>query len=117
VSGAASIRLPDPGATARLGAALAPLCEAGDVIALRGALGAGKTTLVRGLVTTLCPGIKEVTSPTYTLVQTYPALQQQLQNDSGQIRAYINIFVGEENIQSLNKDETAVRSGISTSTD
>ncbi len=42
------------------------------------------------------------------LVQTYPELQQQLQNGSGQLRSYINIFVGEESIQSLNKEETAV---------
>lgn len=73
MSGAMRLALPDADATERLGAALAPLCEAGDVIALNGGLGAGKTTLARGLITALCPGVREVTSPTYTLVQTYPA--------------------------------------------
>ncbi len=73
MSGALSIALPDAAASECLGAALAPLCMAGDVITLTGGLGAGKTTLARGLITALAPGITEVTSPTYTLVQTYPA--------------------------------------------
>ncbi len=51
---------------ARIGAAL----RAGDTIALIGDLGAGKTTLVRGLIQAQFPGI-DVPSPTYTLVQTY----------------------------------------------
>jgi tRNA threonylcarbamoyladenosine biosynthesis protein TsaE len=51
---------------ARLGAAL----RAGDVIALSGGLGAGKTTLARGLVQAAHPDMV-VPSPTYTLVQTY----------------------------------------------
>lgn len=51
---------------ARIGAAL----RAGDTVALTGELGAGKTTLVRGLIQAELPGI-EVPSPTYTLVQTY----------------------------------------------
>lgn len=53
-----------------LGAALAPFLRAGDIIALRGELGAGKTTFSRGLVQSLCGGM-DVPSPTYTLVQTY----------------------------------------------
>lgn len=51
---------------ARLGAAL----RAGDTVALIGGLGAGKTTLVRGLVQSAVPS-ETVPSPTYTLVQTY----------------------------------------------
>ena len=42
----------------------------GDTLALRGNLGAGKTTLARGLISALS-GESEVPSPTYTLVQTY----------------------------------------------
>lgn len=53
-----------------LGAALAPFLRAGDIIALRGELGAGKTTFSRGLIQSLC-GEMDVPSPTYTLVQTY----------------------------------------------
>lgn len=58
--------------TNRLGQTLAAILHAGDVVALKGDLGAGKTTLTRGLVQALCGDI-EVPSPTYTLVQTYDA--------------------------------------------
>lgn len=45
--------------------------RAGDVIAYRGDLGAGKTTFTRGLAAGM--GIKElVTSPTFALVHEYP---------------------------------------------
>ena len=51
-------------------AKLAPFLHAGDVLALHGELGAGKTTFSRGLIQSLM-GATEVPSPTYTLVQTY----------------------------------------------
>lgn len=53
-----------------LGARLGRTLRAGDVIALSGGLGAGKTTLARGLVQSVHPS-ETVPSPTYTLVQTY----------------------------------------------
>ena len=56
--------------TEELGGALAMVARAGDVVLLRGGLGAGKTTLARGFITALL-GETEVPSPTYTLVQTY----------------------------------------------
>ncbi len=58
-------------ATRALGAALAARLRPGDVIALHGGLGAGKTTLARGLIQALCGGDEAVPSPTFTLVQMY----------------------------------------------
>lgn len=62
--------LPDVAATEALGARIAALAEEGDVIALRGDLGAGKTALARGFIRARL-GEVEVTSPTFTLVQLY----------------------------------------------
>jgi tRNA threonylcarbamoyladenosine biosynthesis protein TsaE len=64
--------LPDLSATADLGRRLARLLRRGDVVALQGGLGAGKTTLARAIVAALSPETVEVPSPTFTLVQTYP---------------------------------------------
>lgn len=62
--------LPDAAATEALGAALAPTLARGDLVALSGDLGAGKTTLARGLIAAL--GFAgPVQSPTFNLVQYY----------------------------------------------
>jgi len=64
------LHLPNAKATQELGRALAERAKPGDVIALVGDLGAGKTTLTQGLVGGL--GCEEsVTSPTFSLVQEY----------------------------------------------
>jgi tRNA threonylcarbamoyladenosine biosynthesis protein TsaE len=56
--------------TEAFGAALARLLEPGDVVLVRGELGSGKTTLVRGACREL--GIVEpVTSPTFTIGHRY----------------------------------------------
>jgi tRNA threonylcarbamoyladenosine biosynthesis protein TsaE len=64
------IRLPDAEATEAFGAALAGALRPGDVIALHGALGAGKTTLARGLLRGL-GHLGDVASPTFPIVQAY----------------------------------------------
>src|SRR3989344_4215545 len=54
-----------------LGAKVAERLSAGDILLLKGELGAGKTTFVQGLAITL--GVTEqVTSPTFALVAEYP---------------------------------------------
>ena len=54
-----------------LGARIAAHLGAGDLVALDGALGAGKTTLTRGLGAAL--GVRgPVTSPTFVLARTHP---------------------------------------------
>jgi len=57
--------------TEAVAARLAPRIRAGDVVALRGDMGAGKTTFVRGLARALGYAGR-VVSPTYTLAARYP---------------------------------------------
>ena len=58
--------------TKALGLALALWAQRGDVFALEGTLGAGKSVLARAFIQALCKA-GEVPSPTFTLVQTYEA--------------------------------------------
>nr|WP_157175614.1 tRNA (adenosine(37)-N6)-threonylcarbamoyltransferase complex ATPase subunit type 1 TsaE [Sphingomonas prati] len=65
-----AVVLGDVAATEAVGRALADVVRAGDVIALFGDLGAGKTTLSRGLLAGL--GLEgEAPSPTFAIVQPY----------------------------------------------
>ncbi|MBX9471833.1 tRNA (adenosine(37)-N6)-threonylcarbamoyltransferase complex ATPase subunit type 1 TsaE [Microcella sp.] len=66
-----TLTITDPESMARLGAAIAAGLTAGDVVLLTGELGAGKTTLTRGLGDAL--GVRgTVTSPTFVLARTHP---------------------------------------------
>ena len=63
--------LRDVGATRALGARLAGLLRAGDLVVLSGPLGAGKTALTQGLGEAL--GVRgRVTSPTFVLARVHP---------------------------------------------
>ncbi|MFL6858581.1 MAG: tRNA (adenosine(37)-N6)-threonylcarbamoyltransferase complex ATPase subunit type 1 TsaE [Allosphingosinicella sp.] len=67
------MRLEGAAATEALGRRLAPLLRAGDVVALEGHLGAGKTVLARGILRGL--GFEgEVASPTFPIVLPYESL-------------------------------------------
>jgi tRNA threonylcarbamoyl adenosine modification protein YjeE len=63
--------LADAAATEALGARLAKVLQPGDLVLLEGPLGAGKTTLVRGLVAALGGDPLEVCSPTFVLLESY----------------------------------------------
>jgi tRNA threonylcarbamoyladenosine biosynthesis protein TsaE len=69
---APSTVLGDLAATRALGARLAAVIQGGDVLALCGPLGAGKSELARALIRARAGAAIEVPSPSFTLVQDYP---------------------------------------------
>ena len=60
-----------PAETHALGVRLGQLLQPGDFIGLSGELGAGKTALVRGIAEGAGVASSDVSSPTFTIVQTY----------------------------------------------
>ena len=71
------VDLSDLAAMDAFGARIAARLRAGDVVALSGGLGAGKTTLARAIIAAL--GHEgEVPSPTFTIIETYEALDPPL---------------------------------------
>lgn len=71
------VPLPDPGSMEVFGSAIAAQLVAGDVVALSGDLGAGKTTLARAILRAL--GHQgEVPSPTFTIIETYGGAQMRI---------------------------------------
>lgn len=63
--------LPNPEATEAFGRKISPHLRPGDIVKITGPLGAGKTTLVRGIVAGLGGNPEEVHSPTFSLVHEY----------------------------------------------
>jgi tRNA threonylcarbamoyladenosine biosynthesis protein TsaE len=71
------VDLPDLAAVGRFGAAIAARLRSGDVVALSGGLGAGKTTLARAVIAALGHG-GEVPSPTFAILEVYSPPQVRL---------------------------------------
>lgn len=64
------LEVPTPDAMRELGGRLADLLDAGDLVVLSGALGAGKTVLVQGIAAGL--GVRSpVTSPTFVIARVH----------------------------------------------
>ena len=63
-------QLPDLGVMAAFGARIAVRLRPGDVVALSGGLGAGKTTLARAIIAALGHD-GEVPSPSFAIIETY----------------------------------------------
>ena len=81
--------LADETATAALARSLACCARAGDVIALSGNLGTGKTSFARAFVRAFHEREdEEVPSPTFTLVQTYPGQRGELWHDLLRLKSY-----------------------------
>jgi len=66
------MNLVDDAATEAAGAGLGALLRAGDVIALVGELGAGKTTFMRGVAVGAGAPVELVASPTFAICHEYP---------------------------------------------
>jgi len=65
------VRLADEAATVALAGEIACRLAAGEAVFLIGELGAGKTTLARGIIQALCGPETEAPSPTFALIQQY----------------------------------------------
>lgn len=63
------IKIQSPEAMQELGKRIGAELKIGDVVALIGPLGAGKTELAKGIAAAF--GIKEVTSPTFVIARSY----------------------------------------------
>ena len=68
-----SLHLADEAATEGLGAWLGARLQAGDCLLLEGPIGAGKSHLARAFIRQRLGRQEDVPSPSFTLVQTYPA--------------------------------------------
>lgn len=64
--------------TTNLGKKIASSLKGGDIVLLKGNLGAGKTTLVKGIAEYFGIGQDGVVSPTFTLMQEYTINKKQL---------------------------------------
>lgn len=91
--------------TEALGRRIGEKLKKGDVVSLRGSLGAGKTVLAKGIARAL--GIDEaIVSPTFTLVQEYDGREKLYHLD-------IYRLSGEDEFESMGGEEFLYPDGIS----
>lgn len=100
------IVLPEEGATEDLGAFLAGMLVPGDLVALSGGLGGGKTVLARAMVRELTgdPDL-EVPSPTFTLMQPYDGKSRDGQPGQAIVHADLYRLRGPDELIELGFDE------------
>ncbi len=100
--------LADSGATLALAEGLASVLRGGDPVLLRGELGSGKTTFVRGLARGLGADLAMVASPTFVMVNQYPAGSERTAGARGSVRELVHIdayrLSGEEELDALGWD-------------
>ena len=90
--------------TEELGFRFGSTLKRGDVVSLRGSLGAGKTVLAKGIAKSL--GITEaVVSPTFTLVQEYDGREKLYHLD-------IDRLIGEDEFESMGGEDFLYPDGI-----
>ena len=94
----------DAAETEKIGAAFAGRLKPGDFVALRGDLGAGKTTFVRGVASVLCPG-EPVSSPTFAIVNEY-------EGDIPLIHMDAYRLTGEDDLSSVGYDDYLGRDAV-----
>jgi tRNA threonylcarbamoyladenosine biosynthesis protein TsaE len=95
--------------TAALGASLAQVLEAGDVLALEGDLGAGKTTLVRAVATARGIDPALVSSPTFVIVNEYPPARP---GDAPLVHVDAYRLASPEDLEPLGWDQLAEGSSV-----
>lgn len=80
-------------ASGEIAAAIAMLLIAGDLVTLRGEVGAGKTSFAQKLIYALAPDAGDVTSPTFNLMQSYDVT---LASGQGDILWHLDLYRLEE---------------------
>ena len=102
VSAGAAWTTKSAGETRQVGNLIGRTLEQGDVVLLNGDLGAGKTTLTKGIADAL--GVaEEVQSPTFTVVAEYPA--PLLGRDGWLVHADLYRLAGAGDLDSIGLDE------------
>ena len=99
-----------PEETQTLGERITPLLKKGSIVALKGALGAGKTCLAKGIAKGL--GVnEELNSPSYTIVSEYVCTQDNSATTLYHIDAYR--LSGNDDFTSIGGEEIVFGNGIS----